>query len=260
MKAFASWVMKGRMQAVIAASVSAILALLVTPLGLVSAAVMTLTVLRQGWREGALVLGTSLAVVAGFGGLLFQMPLATLLMGMILWLPGEFGATPRRDALARALAARGIEVWTPDLHSAWFLPVGRYSLNDVDPAAVEHFVHGTTVVINALTERKGAKTALVTTRGFRDVLAIGRQNRPALYALQPALPPPTMTQSHAITAASIQSGRPSGRPNGVTPPIIMSVTSAVRAAGAHDTLRTPRRARTRRLTSRRVVARATHTA
>ncbi|MGB5198881.1 MAG: hypothetical protein WBR56_03150, partial [Sedimenticolaceae bacterium] len=87
MKAFASWVMKGRMQAVIAASVLAILALLVTPLGLISAAVIALTVLRQGWREGALVLGTSLAVVAAFGGLLFQMPLATLLMGMILWLP-----------------------------------------------------------------------------------------------------------------------------------------------------------------------------
>ena len=54
----------------------------------------------------------------------------------------------------------------------------------VDPRAVEHFVHGTTVVINALTERKGAKTALVTTRGFRDVLAIGRANRPDIYNLR----------------------------------------------------------------------------
>ncbi|MFM8592979.1 MAG: hydantoinase/oxoprolinase N-terminal domain-containing protein, partial [Chloroflexota bacterium] len=38
----------------------------------------------------------------------------------------------------------------------------------ISPAAVDHFVHGTTVVINALTERKGAKTALVTTEGCRD--------------------------------------------------------------------------------------------
>jgi N-methylhydantoinase A len=42
-------------------------------------------------------------------------------------------------------------------------------------------IHGSTVATNALLERKGAHTALVTTRGFRDVLEIGRQNRPALY-------------------------------------------------------------------------------
>jgi len=46
---------------------------------------------------------------------------------------------------------------------------------------VTYFVHGTTVVINAVTERKGAKTALVTTKGFRDVLEIGRANRPDMY-------------------------------------------------------------------------------
>jgi N-methylhydantoinase A len=42
-------------------------------------------------------------------------------------------------------------------------------------------VHGSTVATNALLERKGAHTALITTRGFRDILQIGRQNRPALY-------------------------------------------------------------------------------
>jgi len=50
--------------------------------------------------------------------------------------------------------------------------------------------HGTTVATNAILERKGARTALITTQGFRDVLFIGRQNRPNLYALQPALPAP----------------------------------------------------------------------
>ncbi|MCX6381523.1 MAG: hydantoinase/oxoprolinase family protein [Armatimonadetes bacterium] len=50
--------------------------------------------------------------------------------------------------------------------------------------------HGTTVATNALLERKGAKTALITTKGFRDVLEIGRQNRDTLYAFHPqrALP------------------------------------------------------------------------
>ena len=42
-------------------------------------------------------------------------------------------------------------------------------------------IHGSTVATNALLERKGAKTALVTTKGFADILEIGRQDRPALY-------------------------------------------------------------------------------
>ncbi len=52
-------------------------------------------------------------------------------------------------------------------------------------------IHGSTVATNALLERKGALTGLVTTRGFRDVLQIGRQNRPALYDLE-ADPPPNL--------------------------------------------------------------------
>ncbi len=51
-------------------------------------------------------------------------------------------------------------------------------------------VHGTTVGTNALLERRGARMALVTTRGFEDVLAIGRQARPELYNLNAVKPPP----------------------------------------------------------------------
>ncbi len=53
----------------------------------------------------------------------------------------------------------------------------------IDPHEIRQFVHGTTVVINALTERHGAKTALLTTRGFRDVLEIQRANRTDMYNL-----------------------------------------------------------------------------
>ncbi len=53
----------------------------------------------------------------------------------------------------------------------------------IDPQDVSHFVHGTTVVINALTERSGARVALITTRGFRDILEIQRANRPDMYNL-----------------------------------------------------------------------------
>jgi len=49
---------------------------------------------------------------------------------------------------------------------------------------VSRFIHGTTVATNAILENRGAKTALITTRGFRDLLEIGRQKRPDLYDLQ----------------------------------------------------------------------------
>src|SRR5689334_24872935 len=45
-------------------------------------------------------------------------------------------------------------------------------------ADVSTLIHGSTVVVNAIIERQGAKTALVTTQGFRDVYEIGRINRP----------------------------------------------------------------------------------
>ena len=50
--------------------------------------------------------------------------------------------------------------------------------------AVE-LVHGTTVGTNAVLQRQGARTALVTNRGFRDLLEIGRHDRPGLYDLEP---------------------------------------------------------------------------
>ena len=51
-------------------------------------------------------------------------------------------------------------------------------------------VHGTTVGTNALLQRRGARIALVTTKGFEDVLVIGRQARPELYNLNAIKPPP----------------------------------------------------------------------
>src|SRR5207245_10027065 len=51
-------------------------------------------------------------------------------------------------------------------------------------------VHGTTVGTNALLQRRGARTALVTTAGFEDVIEIGRQARPELYNLAAVKPPP----------------------------------------------------------------------
>ncbi|MDL1870747.1 hydantoinase/oxoprolinase family protein [Deltaproteobacteria bacterium PRO3] len=55
-------------------------------------------------------------------------------------------------------------------------------------------VHGSTVATNALLERKGARVALVTTAGFEDVVEIGRQERPCLYALEPRKTPPLVAR------------------------------------------------------------------
>src|SRR6476646_6006862 len=56
-------------------------------------------------------------------------------------------------------------------------------------------VHGSTVATNALLERKGARTAFVTTAGFTDLVFIGRQNRPHLYNLTPPLRRPLIPAS-----------------------------------------------------------------
>jgi N-methylhydantoinase A len=57
-------------------------------------------------------------------------------------------------------------------------------------AALDAVAHGTTVATNAMLERRGARVALLTTAGYRDLLYLGRQHRPDLYALHPTIPPP----------------------------------------------------------------------
>jgi N-methylhydantoinase A len=54
---------------------------------------------------------------------------------------------------------------------------------DVPAPAIAHVVHGTTLFTNALIERKGARTALIATRGFRDAIEIGREHRYDMYDL-----------------------------------------------------------------------------
>jgi N-methylhydantoinase A len=57
------------------------------------------------------------------------------------------------------------------------------------------FIHGTTLVINAVIERKGAKTGLITTQGFRDILEIRREERYDHYDLAPKMPSPLVPRS-----------------------------------------------------------------
>lgn len=69
-----------------------------------------------------------------------------------------------------------------------------------DVAALTRFAHGTTVATNTVLERDGARTVLVTTAGFRDLLAIGRQDRPKLYDLAGRRPAPVVASDLVVQA------------------------------------------------------------
>src|SRR5262245_17753059 len=56
--------------------------------------------------------------------------------------------------------------------------------------ALRKVVHGTTLATNALIERRGARTALVVTRGFRDILELARESRYDIFDIDLAVPPP----------------------------------------------------------------------
>jgi N-methylhydantoinase A len=96
------------------------------------------------------------------------------------------------DGVVRAVAKTPT---TPDDPSQAVETGLRELLGGLDAAAVE-VVHGTTLVSNVLIERKGAKTSLVCTRGFRDVLDIAREQRYDLYDLALRLPPPLVARRH----------------------------------------------------------------
>ncbi len=118
-------------------------------------------------------------------------------------LAAKVPSTPRNQAegVVRAVAASGVEA-----------------------GAVGQFAHGTTVATNALLERRGARTALVTTKGFRDVVEIGRQQRPSLYDLTRDRPPPLVPRELRFTV--VERMGPDGE---LVPLDERSVAAAVRA-------------------------------
>ena len=69
-------------------------------------------------------------------------------------------------------------------------------LSGVRLAAVTEIIHGTTLATNAIIERKGARTAMLTTRGFRDVVEIGTEGRPDQYDVQLIKPAPLVPRRY----------------------------------------------------------------
>ncbi len=87
--------------------------------------------------------------------------------------------TPRDPSDAVEQGIRALEATTPG-----FVP------------EMHELIHGTTLVINSIIERKGAKTALITTKGFRDVLEIGREMRYAPYDIFAEFPKPLIPRRY----------------------------------------------------------------
>jgi len=85
---------------------------------------------------------------------------------------------------------------TPDDYSRAILQGVRQVQEEfgIDPGAIAAVVHATTVATNTILEHKGAKTALVTTEGFRDVLEMRRLRIPVMYDLQYDKPPPLVAR------------------------------------------------------------------
>jgi N-methylhydantoinase A len=73
------------------------------------------------------------------------------------------------------------------------------SLSGIDPKEISQIIHGTTLATNALIERSGAKTALITTNGFRDVIEMRTESRFEQYDLNLKLPDPLLPRNFRYT-------------------------------------------------------------
>ncbi|WP_066414361.1 hydantoinase/oxoprolinase family protein [Halorubrum aethiopicum] len=102
----------------------------------------------------------------------------------------------------------------------------------IDPESLAEFSHAMTVSVNALLEENGARTALVTTEGFRDVLEIGRQDRPSLYDLDAEKPTPLVPGRRRFEVAE------RATVDGIERPVdgedVRAVAAAIREADAES--------------------------
>ena len=94
--------------------------------------------------------------------------------------------TDEATGLSRIITAKS-DTTPPDFETGVMNVLAK---GGIDPAEVDFLAHGTTVVINALTERKGVTVGLITTLGFRDTLEIARGNRPDFFNLHYEKPAP----------------------------------------------------------------------
>src|SRR5436190_3281240 len=120
---------------------------------------------------------------------------------------------------------------TPDDQSRGVLAAIEASLKraGAGSAQVEVFAHGMTVGTNALLEERGARTALVATEGFTDVLDVARQNRPDLYRLCAPKPAPLVPRE--LRFAARERVAPEGEIERLSDAELVRLLDAVREIG-----------------------------
>ncbi|MGE4248873.1 MAG: hydantoinase/oxoprolinase family protein [Parvibaculaceae bacterium] len=120
------------------------------------------------------------------------------------WLIGIDTGGTFTDLYARSLLTGAVHIHkrpsTPDDPSRAVIEglLELCSLYGIEPRAITRLGHGTTVGTNALIQRQGGRVALVTTRGFRDLLEIGRQTRPHMFDLQMDRPAPLVPRERRL--------------------------------------------------------------
>lgn len=87
MQALIAFIMQGRVQAIMATALTALMALVITPIAIVSMALPVLATLRNGAQEGLIVVASAIFIFTGLGWLLFGLPIAFAVFGITLWLP-----------------------------------------------------------------------------------------------------------------------------------------------------------------------------
>ena len=104
---------------------------------------------------------------------------------------GTFTDSIAYDPVSNRIAVSKVST-TPNAREAGTIEGLRRTLQELGStgSAVAYVGHGMTTATNAVIQRNGAKTAFVTNRGFADLLLIGRQDRPSLYAIDVVRAPP----------------------------------------------------------------------
>ncbi len=139
--------MKGRAQAVMATVVTAMVALLISPLSIVSNGLVMLATVRNGPREGLLVVALSAVAMALLGGLIFRAPAVLGFLGLMLWLPawglatvlGRTGSLARTLELATVLGMLVVGaqyLWLGDPAAFWSGLLQEYMQASWDPTVI----------------------------------------------------------------------------------------------------------------------------
>jgi N-methylhydantoinase A len=127
-----------------------------------------------------------------------QTPAPGLVIGVDVG--GTFTDLVALDPASGELKVVKVPSTPPDFHRAVLDAVRRVMEGEGSTfAQPPHVIHGSTVATNALLQRAGEPVAFITTEGFRDLLLIGRQNRPHLYALRVVRPPPITPEENWFT-------------------------------------------------------------